>query len=253
MSTMRRTFLRRRFRGAGRPLGPGCPPFVLCGGAGRPLPGDALFTCTLAGDNGLPGILFLLPVPVVLEGFLWVLCPVGLFGERLRRGRCPPPGGGRLGPGIVPQVLLDLLAGFLLPVLFLGGFRPAGVVPVVQPVSGVLPKGLAVILWHGVLLFIDPGIDPSLGLPVGLFLFALAGADFLFSLHSLFLGKGSISHRVFLLSSSRMPRVSGWTGTPLSSRSSTLISSPRIMARSRSSQTRRRSSSTPSKSRVGSM
>ena len=57
------------------------------------------------------------------------------------------------------------------------------------------------------LFLIDAGIDPPLGLAVGLLLLAQAGAFFLLSLSHLFLGKGSIVHRSFLLRSSRVPWV----------------------------------------------
>ena len=185
-----------------------------------------------------------------------------LLGQGLSAGSVPP----------APQLLLDaaalvrpVLRGAAGPVVLVAGgvvigvvvdlpVRPVvAVVIVVILVLGVVPQGTAIVLRHGVLLLVDAGVDAPLGLPVGLLLLAAAGALFLLPLAQLFLGKRSVLHCCLLCRSSSAARVFRWTGTPRSFSSSMLISRPRIMAWSKSSQTRRRSSSTPSKSRVGSM
>ena len=113
--------------------------------------------------------------------------------------------------------------------------------------------GFPVVLGVVILILVDPGVDRPLCLPVGLVHDPLAGALFLFPLAAFLFGKTASLHWVRPLSSSRVPWVFLWMGTPRSVRSSTFISRPRIMALSRSSKTRRRISSTPSKSRLGSM
>lgn len=134
--------------------------------------------------------------------------------------------------------------------------RPSGppAVLVIQPVPGVLPKSCPVILGHGILFLIDAGIDPPLGLAVGLFL-ACAGRER--SSFSLCLISSSEKDRLFTAASSSghpgSPGCSDGPTAPRSRSSSTVISSPKIIAWSKSSQTRRRSSSTPSKARLGSI
>ena len=114
-------------------------------------------------------------------------------------------------------------------------------------------SGFPVVLRVVILVLVDPGVDRPLCLPVGLIHDPLAGAFLLLPLAAFLFGKATSLHWDRPLSSSRVPWVFLWMGTPRSVRSSTFISRPRIMALSRSSQTRRRISSTPSKSRLGSM